>query len=77
MSARLSAAELTRRCDEWNTRFPIGTAVSVRMEFRTFETRTRSRAQVLGNNTAGVWLAGLFGCFALDRVSPVAAEHRA
>jgi hypothetical protein len=62
-------AELHRRCAEWNAAHPIGTPVTVTVDSgRTFSTSTRSRAQVLSGHTAVIWLAGISGCYALERV---------
>lgn len=57
---------------QWNAAHPEGTPVTVTLDSgRRVETRTRSRAAVLGNHTAVVWLAGITGCYALERVTPV------
>lgn len=66
---------LERICDRWNTRHPIGTPVVVKRDGgQTISTRTRSAAQVLGGHTAVIWVEGISGCYALDRVSALRAE---
>ena len=63
----------------WNARFPVGTEVVVTMDTgRTWSTRTRSIAQMLGaepsrnspGHTAVIWLDGFSGCYSLARVKP-------
>lgn len=64
-----SRAEQERAVHAWNERHPVGASVRVRTDTRgTIETRTRSRAQMLSGHTAVVWLEGIAGCYALDRV---------
>jgi hypothetical protein len=59
----------------WHAAHPEGTPVTVTLDGgRRVATRTRSRAAVLSDRSAVVWLAGLSGCHALDRVTPRAAE---
>ena len=69
-----SLAELQRKVDDWNARYPIGTPVHVRRDRGCYDTTTRSHAQVLSNHSAVVWLASISGCYALDRVTPRVAE---
>jgi hypothetical protein len=55
--------------DSWNANVAVGGKVTYRRDNGAeIQTRTRSRAQVLSNHTAVVWLDGITGCVALDRV---------
>jgi hypothetical protein len=58
------------RAAKWNVRHAVGCPVVYRMDDGVlFKTATRSEAQVLGGHTAVVWVDGVAGCVALDRVS--------
>ena len=57
--------------DTWNHQVRIGDLVIYTDDRgKEHETRTRSRAEVLGGHTAVVWIDGRPGCVALDRVTP-------
>lgn len=57
-----------RLVKKW-TGIPVGTAVRVTMDDGTARnTKTRSAAQMLGDHTAVIWLDGITGCYALERV---------
>jgi hypothetical protein len=61
---------LQNKVDSFNAACPIGTRVNVRMDNGDIKTTTVSNpASVLGGHTPVAWLAGISGCFALDRVS--------
>lgn len=61
--------------DEWNAKYPIGTAVIVTKDNGVqVHTKTRSEASVLSGHTAVIWLEGLSGCYALDRCEPVVSN---
>lgn len=74
-------AELQRRADEFNARYPVGTPVvaypGCRPEndrnARRLVTRTRSRASVLSGHTDVVWVDGHSACIALTHVDPFRA----
>jgi hypothetical protein len=72
MSGRPRALRhLQRDCDQFNAACPVGSVVNVRKDDgSTLETTTRSAAEVLSGRTPVVWLDGISGCYALDRVSP-------
>jgi hypothetical protein len=56
----------------WNDAVAVGEKVTYRNDLgQEILTRTRSRAQVLSNHTAVVWVEGRTGCVALDRVMQV------
>jgi hypothetical protein len=56
----------------WNDAVAVGGKVTYRNDLgQEILTRTRSRAQVLSNHTAVVWVEGRTGCVALDRVMQV------
>lgn len=77
MSASLSHAarmlnhgEQVTLIRDWNEAHPIGTDVIFRRDVgEPLETKTCSRAQLLNGHTAVIWLDGVSGCVALDRVS--------
>lgn len=56
-------------CDAWNALHPIGTAVLVtRDDGSRTATVTRSEAEALSGHTPVIWLAGIRGCYLLERV---------
>lgn len=66
---RPSLAKLQKQCDDWNAAHPVGTPVVLRTDTRgDIPTKTRSAAEVLSGHSAVVWLDGVSGCYALDRV---------
>ena len=68
-----NVAKLQAECDRFNAAIPVGTAVRVMLDGakEPMETRTRSKAEVLGGHSAVVWLEGVRGCYLLDRVTPI------
>jgi hypothetical protein len=71
MSRQPSAAALARQCAEWNERHRVGTPVTLRKDDGTLvDTVTKSAAEILSGHTAVIWLEGIAGCYALERVSP-------
>lgn len=70
-----SPAALKRQVDDFNARYPVGQAVTVRMDDGSGRsTNTRSPAEVLSGHSAVVWLDGITGCYLLERVTPVTGE---
>lgn len=67
--------KLQAECDAFNAKCPVGSRVSVKLDFidEPRITVTTSEAQVLSGHSAVIWLAGVSGCYLLDRVTPVAA----
>lgn len=64
--------KLQRLCNEWNRKYSKGTAVIVtRDDETTFETRTKTIAQVLNNHSAVIWVVGIAGCYLLERVRAI------
>lgn len=59
-----------RKVDLWNAvSAPIDQKVTYqRDDGSVVKTKTRSRAQLLSNHTAVIWLEHVSGCVALDRV---------
>ena len=54
----------------WNTKYNIGTKVEVELDTGTiFHTKTRSNAWILEGHTPVIFLEGIRGAFALNRVS--------
>lgn len=65
-------AALARQCDQFNSRFPVGQAVTVRRDNgECILTVTRSPAEVLSGHSAVIWIDGISGCYLLDRITPV------
>lgn len=72
---RAAAAREALAVLAWNQDHRVGTAVTVRLDNRDpIQTRTRSKAELLGGHTAVVWLENVGGCVLLERVTP--AEPR-
>lgn len=64
-----------RACDAWNEDNPPGTVVALmRDNGQTDIRRTTSAAYLLGGHTAVIHMAGVSGCYALDRVSRCADQ---
>jgi hypothetical protein len=67
-------AMLERQCKAFNDRCKVGQTVKVRKDNGSeVETFTQSEAEVLSGHTAVIYLKGISGCYALDRVTPVTA----
>ncbi len=67
---RPSLAALKRQVNDWNSAHPLpGVPVIVKLDDGSEKaTRTQSEAQILGDHSAVIWLDGISGCYALDRV---------
>lgn len=62
-------------CDAWNAKHPVGTEVRVIKDDDTIHVnQTKSEAYMLGGHTAVIHVAGISGCYALDRVTATAGE---
>lgn len=74
----MKASPLQSVCDRFNEKYPVGTSVTVQLDFRDepFKTVTRSTAQVLSGHSAVIWLEGVTGCYLLDRVTPAAVKTK-
>lgn len=60
---------------KWNDAYPLGQHVYYRRDLgQIVETVTRSRAELLNGHTAVIWLSGISGCVALERVSAKTSE---
>lgn len=65
-------AKMQKACDEFNAKCPVGGHVTVELDDgRTINTTTVSTAQIMGGHTAVIWLLGVSGCYALERVTPL------
>jgi hypothetical protein len=63
---------LQDRVDTFNQLHKVGTAVIVQRDDGTLQkTKTRSAAQILSGHSAVIWLQGISGCYALERVCPL------
>lgn len=73
-----NVAALQAECDKFNAANPIGTAVTVELDFvdEPFATVTRSLAEVLSGHSAVIWLENVRGCYLLERVKPVASAGK-
>lgn len=55
--------------DQFNASVPVGAPVRVRLDSGELrETKVTMPADLLGGHTPVVWLEGISGCYALDRV---------
>lgn len=64
-----SAAELELAVLRWNTAHAIGTPVTYRRDDGgKVNGATRSPASILSGHTAVIWVTGIAGCVALERV---------
>lgn len=62
-------AKLKKQCEDWNTVNHVGCEVVLtRDDDVQLRTKTRSEAEVLSGHSAVIWLDGVRGCYALDRV---------
>lgn len=67
-----SLAILQDEVDRFNAVHPIGQSVSVKLDNGERRvTTTRSEASILSGHSAVIWLDGISGCYALDRVTPL------
>ena len=58
--------------EDWNNAHEPGTAVTWKDDSgEIHNAKTRSYAEVLGGHTPVIWLTGMSGCYALERVIPV------
>jgi hypothetical protein len=61
--------KLQALCNEWNDKYSKGTPViATKDDGSTFESRTKTIAQVLNNHSAVIWPSGIAGCYLLGRV---------
>lgn len=76
MMARLNDKKgAQRQVDQWNARFPVGQAVTVRRDNgEGVSTKTTSAAELLSGHSAVIWLEGVSGCYLLSRVTPLTEE---
>lgn len=72
MRRQKGTATQERLVAAWNETHPVGCKVEVtRDRGETQQTTTRSEAQMLGGHTAVIWLDGIAGCYALERVKAI------
>lgn len=65
-------AHLQQQVDAWNRAHQVGTPVIVTKDGgEQIETTTCSEAEVLGGHSAVIWLEGISGCYALERVAAI------
>lgn len=75
-SKKADQAKMQKACDEFNAKCKVGGHVTVALDDgRTINTTTVSEAQIMGGHTAVVWLLGVSGCYALERVTPIEAGN--
>lgn len=73
---RPSQSYLHEVCASFNERFPVGTAVILRMDKGERACFVRGPASVLSGHSAVAWFTGLSGCYSIedDRVRLAAPE---
>lgn len=65
----IRASRLQDQVDSWNAQNEVGAAVTVTKDNGDeIHTTTRGKAYVLSGHTAVIFLDGISGCYALDRV---------
>ena len=68
---RKSKSQLQAQCAKWNAAHPVGADVIQTDDMGADHPRkTTSAAMLLGDHSAVIWLTGISGCYALDRVRP-------
>lgn len=71
MHKRPTLSQMHRTVERFNRDVPIGSAVTVRKDGgEVIQTVTDSKAYVLSGHTPVIFLRGISGCYALDRVTP-------
>ncbi|QCO07422.1 hypothetical protein [Azospirillum argentinense] len=71
-----SPAQLAAQVETWNSQNPVGTKVVVRCDDGTSHiTVTTSEAWVLSGHSAVILLKGISGCYLLNRVTAISADH--
>ena len=64
--------EKQRMVENWNRKFIPGQKVKVKLDSGTEKvTTTKTNAELLGGHTPAIFLEGISGCYALDRVTPI------
>jgi hypothetical protein len=72
MRNRAVEAEAKKMVDDWNRGNHVGRAVKVKRDSGEFlETTTRSHAELIQSGVPVIWLNGITGCYALERVFPI------
>lgn len=72
-----SPAAQQKAVDAFNSKFPVGQYVNVRLDSgEEMTTVTRSPAQLLGGHTAVIWVDGIAGAYLLNRVTPLVREEQ-
>lgn len=70
MSPKQRTRQQYELVETWNRNVPVGTKIAFQKDDGTrMVTKTRSRAQMLGEHTAVVWLDNITGCVSLERCS--------
>lgn len=73
---KADTAKMQKACDEFNAKCKVGGMVTVKLDDgTTLNTVTVSEAQIMGGHTAVIWLLGVSGCYALERVTPIEAGN--
>ncbi len=68
-----SPLQQQKAIDKWNSKYPIGTAVTVTKDNgEVVTTKTRSVAWLLSSHTAVISVEGIAGGYLLERVKAVA-----
>ncbi|GAB63083.1 MAG: hypothetical protein DWB56_06820 [Candidatus Jettenia sp.] len=64
--------------DDWNRNNPLGTVVDLILDNgKVKRTKTRSMAELLSGYRPVIWLDGVTGCYALERVKAISKKELA
>jgi hypothetical protein len=75
MTQKANSHALQAQCDAFNQRVKIGDAVDVRRDNgRILRTWTTTEAHVMSGHSAVVFVEGIRGCYALERVTKAPEE---
>lgn len=77
-SRKPKVATLKRACDDFNKKYPVGTAVMLKEDGRDMPTKTivRHHAYILGGHSAVAFFEGISGSYLIDRVTPLTDESQ-
>lgn len=67
-------SKVEKEATVFNEKYPVGTAVRYwpgQRHGKGCESKTRTRATIIGNHTAVVWLEDHSACVALSHVQPI------
>lgn len=73
MKKRPTEAQLQKLCDDFNTKYPVGTEVMLKKDFedQPIQTTVRNEAYVMSGHSAVAFFKGISGSYLIDRVSEI------